>query len=169
MTLSSGRSTRFFLCVICVICVICGFLPGALAAAIGREKVLASPFKYVGGSDKLPEGCQGSLQVGADALNFICPAGTVSVPYTAISFMQYRPDVSRKVSKMKIKWQVKPPWTGPLMGGKKNRYFAIVYEEHGAPAALVLEVPPLTMRPYLAEIDLKAGKRVEVKEYEEYD
>lgn len=70
---------------------------------------------------------------------------------------------------MKIKWQVRPPSAMPLLGSKKNRYFVIVYGAHGAPAGLVLEVPPLTMRPYLAEIDLKAGKRVEVKEYEEYD
>jgi hypothetical protein len=33
---------------------------------------------------------------------------------------------------------------------------------------MVLEVRPVAMRPYLAEIDLKAGKRVEVEGYEEY-
>lgn len=142
---------------------------GVPGSAAGKEKVAASPFKYVGGTEKLPEDCRGSLEVGADALIFKCANGSVSVPYTAITLMQYRPDISRKVSKMKIKWQVKPPSMVTLMGGKRNRYFVIVYEEHGAPGGLVLEVPPLTMRPYLAEIDVKAGKRVEVKEYDEYD
>jgi len=144
-------------------------LVGAASVASGREKVAAAPFRFVGGTEKLPAACQGSLEVGPEALIFKCPSGSVSVPYTAITLMQYRPDVSRKVWKMKIKWQVKPPSVAPLVGGKKNRFFAVVYEEHGAAAGLVLDVPPLTMRPYLAEIDVKAGKRVEVKEYEEYD
>jgi hypothetical protein len=135
--------------------------------ASGKDKVANAPFKYVAGTERLPEGCQGSLQVGVEALKFICPEGAVSVPYSAITFMQYRPEVSRKVSKMKIKWQVKPPSGVPLLNGKKNRYFVIVYAEQGKTNSLVLEVPPLTMRPYLAEIDLKAGKRVEV--YEEYN
>jgi len=141
----------------------------SVSPGTAKERAASAPFKYVAGTQKLPEGCQGSLQVGDRALNFICPAGSVSVPYTAITLMQYRPEVSRKVSKMKIKWEVKPPFGAPLITGKKNRYFVIVYEEQGRTGGLVLDVPPLTMRPYLAEIDLKSGKRVEVKEFEEYD
>lgn len=137
--------------------------------AFGREKTAAAPFRFAGGTANLPEGCQGALELGADALTFKCSGGSVVVPYSAITLMQYRPDISRTVSKMKIKWQVKPPSVTPLVGGKKNRFFTILYEEHGATGGLVLDVPPLTMRPYLAEIDVKAGKRVEVKEYEEYD
>ena len=70
---------------------------------------------------------------------------------------------------MKIRWKMKPQVVAPILGGKKNRYFTIVYEERGATRALVLDVPPETMRPYLAEIDVKAGKRVEVKETEELE
>jgi len=33
---------------------------------------------------------------------------------------------------------------------------------------VVLRVDPLSMRPYLAEIELKSGKRVEVMPYEDY-
>jgi hypothetical protein len=33
---------------------------------------------------------------------------------------------------------------------------------------VVLKVAPRRMRPYLAEIELKSGKRVEVMGYEEY-
>ena len=102
-------------------------------------------------------------------MTFRCPTGSVSMPFASISLMQYRPDISRKIRKMKIKWRVKPQIDAPILGGKKNRYFTIVYEEQGARRALVLDVPPDTMRPYLAEIDVKAEKRVEVKESEEYE
>lgn len=149
--------------------VILALLAGSGHCAWGREKAAAAPFRFAGGTSSLPEGCQGALEVGAEALTFKCSGGAVSVPYSAITLMQYRPDISRQIWKMKIKWQVKPPSVAPIVGGKKNRFFTIVYEERGAKSGLVLDVPPLTMRPYLAEIDVKAGKRVEVKEYDEYD
>jgi len=143
-------------------------IAGSGVLATAKDRAANAPFKYVAGTEKLPEGCQGALQVGDSALNFTCPGGSVSVPYSDITLMQYRPEVSRQVSKLKIKWEVKPPFTAPLIS-KKNRYFVIVYQQQGRTGGLVLDVPPLTMRPYLAEIDLKAGKRVEVKEYEEYN
>jgi hypothetical protein len=70
---------------------------------------------------------------------------------------------------MKIKWKVRPEIVGPLFGKKENRYFTIVYGEHSPTEALVLKVSPDDMRPYLAEIDLKTGHRVEVMGYEKYD
>ena len=82
--------------------------------------------------------------------------------------MQYRPDISRKVRRSKVQWKVMPPYGG----GARNRYFAVIFDEDDAKRpkhAIVLAVSPLAMRPYLAEIDLKSGKRVEVKGYEEYE
>ena len=145
------------------------FLLGAAIIAAGREQAATTPFKFVGGTEKLPDACQGLVEVESTELTFTCPNGSVPVPYSAIKFMQYRPDISKKVWKMKINWKVKPHFEMPLMGGKKNRYFTIVYEANNETRAIVLEVAPEKMRPYLAEIDVKAGKRVEVEEYEEYD
>jgi hypothetical protein len=145
------------------------FLIGVGNLAAGREQPAVTPFKFVGGTEKLPEACEGLMEVESTALTFKCSNGSVPVPYSAITLMQYRPDISKKVWKMKIKWKVKPGFTMPLVGGKKNRYFTIVYAENGETRAIVLEVSPARMRPYLAEIDVKAGKRVEVKEYQEYD
>ena len=145
------------------------FIVGAASLAAGREGPAVTPFKFVGGTEKLPEACEGLVEVESTELTFKCPNGSVPVPYSAITLMQYRPDVSKKVWRMKIKWKVKPGFTMPLVGGKKNRYFTVVYQEKGEMRALVLEVSPKKMRPYLAEIDVKAGKRVEVMEYEEYD
>lgn len=79
--------------------------------------------------------------------------------------MQYRPDISRQVRKMKLKWKVKPY----ASGGKHNRYFTVVFTSAERSHIMVLEVGPDEMRPYLAEIDLKSGQRVQVWELEIYD
>jgi hypothetical protein len=135
------------------------------SSSYAREKPKRPQFRYVGGTEKLPEDCQGNLEVTSATLTFTCPQGSVTAPYASIILMQYRSDVSRKVRKMKFKWKVRPPGGG----GKHNRYFTVLYTHQGATKAIVLEASPQAMRPYLAEIDLRAGKRVEVQSHEEYD
>jgi hypothetical protein len=66
---------------------------------------------------------------------------------------------------LKLNWKAKPR-SG---GSTRNHYFTIVFTGDGATHAIVLAVSPEVMRPYLAEIDLKAGHRVEVQSHEEYD
>jgi len=130
-----------------------------------REKALRPHFKYVAGTEDMAYGCTGAVQLTTDTLIFRCEERTVAIPYASVSVMQYRPDVSKKIRKMNLNW--KPAL--PHGGGKKNRFFTIVYNENGAAHAMILEVTPDAMRPYLAEIDLKSGKRVEVRGYESYD
>jgi hypothetical protein len=139
------------------------------SAAYSRERPTGTQFKYVGGTRGIQEPCEGSVEVGSTALTFKCPAGSVSIPYSSISLMQYRPDISRQVWKLKLKWKPRPTIDTPIMGNKRNRYFTVLYAEQGATEAMVLDVAPEVMRPYLAEIDLKAGRRVEVKNLEQYD
>lgn len=141
----------------------------AWSPAYGRshsqEKPKEAQFKYAGGTEDIPAGCGGRLELTGDTLTFNCFQYSVSVPYSSISLMQYRPDVSREIWKLKLKWKVRPD----AGGGKRNRYFTVRFTQGGATHAIVLEVLPEAMRPYLAEIDLKAGRRVEVKGYEHYD
>lgn len=138
--------------------------------ASGRDKPSGPQFKYAGGTEKLQELCEGNLELGPTAVTFKCRSGSIAIPYASISLMQYRPDISRQVWKMKLKWKVRPAVEAPLMASKRNRYFTILYTGQGTTAeALVLAVAPTAMRPYLAELDLKSGKRVEVKSFEEYD
>jgi hypothetical protein len=136
-----------------------------------RKHEAEPPFKYAGGTVNLPEGCTGKLEVEAETLVFACPEGSVTIPYTSIRLMQYRHDVSRKIRKMKLRWYVKPQIVSPVFGGSQNRFFTVLFkgEHKGRTEALVLEVPPDAMRPYLAELDLKVGQRVEVEGYEHYD
>jgi hypothetical protein len=141
----------------------------ATTSAFGRQKSSGEPFKYVGGTESPKETCEGNLQLGQAEMTFRCPTGSISIPYTSISLMQYRPDISRKVVKMKLKWALRPPVESAIIASKKNRYFTVLYDEQGATHAVILDVTPQAMRPYLAEIDLKTGKRVEVKSYEGYD
>jgi hypothetical protein len=138
---------------------------GTLAA---REELPRPQFKYAAGTESLSQGCEGNLELNSQGMTFKCPGGSVSAPYSSISLMQYRSDVSNKVRKMKVKWTVRPDFVAPLLGGKRNRFFTVVFRAGGTTRVLVLRVPPGAMRPYLAEIDLKAEKRVEVESYEEY-
>jgi hypothetical protein len=136
------------------------------AAARGRQTEQPQ-FKYAGGTENLPENCAGLLEMSQEGMVFRCAQQSIAIPFASISFMQYRPEVSRRVRKLKPKWKVLPLEAG---GSKnRNRYFTIVYAGDGAPHVMVLEVRPLDMRPYLAEIEMKSGQRVEVKGYEPYE
>lgn len=136
----------------------------ALAAVGSGKKKDEPPFKYVGGTEQIQQGCKGSLELTSEVLTFRCTSGSVSAPYSSITLMQYRGNVSKQVWKMKLNWKVKP--TGKH--SKRNRYFTVLYSEGGAVRSFVLDVAPETMQPYLAEIDLKAGRRVEVQSHEDY-
>jgi hypothetical protein len=129
------------------------------------NKEETSLFKYAGGTEKLHEGCPGQLHLTDNSMIFDCPEGSITAMYDAIRLMQYRPDVSRQVRKIRVKWKLRPRESG----GKHNRYFTVVFSASGQTHIMVLEVDPDEMRPYLAEIDLKSGKRVEVWELEVYD
>ncbi len=131
--------------------------------AAARDKL---PFRYVGGTQGPSETCRGALETSSNELTFRCGAVAITVPYSSIILMQYRADVSRKVRRMKLRWSLVPPGGG---GGAENRYFTLIYDDgSGGRAGLVLEVSSENMRPYLAEIDLYAGRRVDVQSHETY-
>ncbi len=141
------------------------FLFTLLAATLAAASSQEAFFRYVGGTENLEQDCQGKLEVTSSALVFTCPSRPVEMPFTSITLMEFRPDLSRRVRRMKkLKWKMWPD----LLGPKTNRYFTIVYHEEGLPHVVVLKVEPQLMRPYLAEIELKSGKRVQVKGYEDY-
>ncbi len=142
-----------------------GLILALRGTAWSNSKDDANLFKYAGGTEALQEGCPGQLELTDESMTFHCSQGSITALYNAIQLMQYRPDVSRQVRKMKLKWKVKPHGSG----GKHNRYFTVVFTQAGRKHIMVLEVDPDEMRPYLAEIDLKAGKRVQVWELEVYD
>lgn len=149
-----------------------GWVLAALLVAAGalgaREEPLRPQFKYVAGTEKLIPDCEGSLETTSEGLTFKCPGGMITAPYSSIRLMEYRSDVSRRVLKMKLPWKIRPDFVTPLLGAKRNRFFTVVFRPDGKTRVMVLQVPPRAMRPYLAEIDLRAGKRVEVESYEDY-
>ena len=133
--------------------------------AFGVEPTREAVFQYAGGTEKIEIDCAGKLEVTLDSLVFRCPGGSVVMPFSTITLMQFRPDVSRRVRKLKLKWTTYP---NTLIVGKQNQYFTVVCKKQGETQVVVLRVDPLSMRPYLAEIELKSGKRVEVMPYEDY-
>jgi hypothetical protein len=137
-------------------------------AAVAREETPKPQFKYAAGTESLSDGCEGNLELSSEGLTFKCLEGEVTAPYSSISLMQYRSDISRKVRHLKVHWKVRPDYQWPIFSGKTNRFFSVVYHLKGATHVLILRVPPQAMRPYLAEIELRAEKRVEVESYEDY-
>jgi hypothetical protein len=121
------------------------------------------PFQYVAGTEKIGSACSGKLEVLKEGFTFSCPLITFSLPYSTITLMQFRPDVSAQVMAMKIPWTIKPQLTRM----RANKYFTIVSNDQGKMRAVVFLVDENDMRPYFAEIELQAGKSVQ--EYRSFD
>lgn len=131
-------------------------------AAPARDRSQGAPeFKYVGGTQQPKERCEGQMALTQTALIFECPAGRVAAPYKSIILMEYRSRLSRQVRRMKLDWTLKPP----RGGGGHNRFFTVVFRADNRKQAIVLKVSPETMRPFLAELDLRVGQRVDVERY----
>ena len=135
-----------------------------LHGAAGREKPKEFPFRFIGGTLGPADPCKGVLETSSNDLTFRCGNDAIAVPYSSIILMQYRSDVSRKVRRMKLRWKLYPS----VGRGSENRYFTVVYNESGDRQGLVLQVSAEVMRPYLAEIDLRAGRRIDVQNHEVY-
>jgi len=136
-----------------------------LSGAIGNEESKEAIFQYAGGTERIEIDCAGKLEVTTDGLLFKCPGGAVDMPFSGITVMQFRPDISPRVRNLKLKWSSYP---SILIAGKQNRFFTVVCKKQGVTHVMVLRVDPISMRPYLAEIELKSGRRVEVMPYEDY-
>ncbi|MGH9470029.1 MAG: hypothetical protein ACRD1N_06785 [Terriglobia bacterium] len=133
--------------------------------ALSQGSTTGTDFTYAGGTESFQSGCGGKLELSGTAMTFQCPEGSVTVPYHAITRMEYRPKVSRSVRRLKLHWKVKPSGSG----GKTNLFFTVLFRQDGCTQALVLRVLPVEMRPYLAEIELNTRKRIDVWDYRGYD
>lgn len=162
--MDDSRAGRINEILLAFILVVAAVLP---APALGRKKKDTS-FKLAGGTETLGLRRDGTLEVGSSALIFRCPAGTLTVPYASINLMEYRYDLSQTVRKMKLNWVARPTAFPKIHGQKKDRFFTVVYDADGVHHALIFEVLPEVMEPYLAEIELKSGKRVNVESFEQY-
>jgi hypothetical protein len=136
-----------------------------LAAIPVHATSVSTDFAYVGGTEHLQYDCEGELQVAPSSMTFRCSAGSVTIPFDSITHMEYRPKLSASVRKMKLRWTAKPVGSG----GKKNRFFTILYREDNRVHAVVLQVSPDEMRPYLAVLELHTGKRIAVWDYRGFD
>jgi hypothetical protein len=130
-----------------------------------KPPVEEPPFQYQAGTENIAKGCGGKLEVLKEAFAFHCPGGDLSIPYSTITLMQYRPDLSDEVMAMKVPWAYPPL----LARVNKNKYFTIVSKDQGKLRVVVLRVDEKDMRPYFAEIELQSGKSVqEYRSYEEF-
>lgn len=130
-----------------------------ISSSYGKHKSAAEepPFQYEAGTEKIDKGCGGKLEVLKEGFSFKCSGGTINLAYSAITLMQYRPDVSDEVLAMKIPWILRPQ----LIRVRENKYLTIVSNDQGKLRAVVLRVDENNMRPYFAEIELQSGKSVQ--------
>lgn len=133
----------------------------AVAAPARKHSQGAAEFQYVGGTQQPQERCDGQLALTQTAMIFECPEGRVTAPYKSIVLMEYRSRLSRRVRHMKLAWTLKPP----RGGGGHNRFFTVVFRAGNQRQAMVLKVSAATLRPYLAELDLRVGRRVDVERF----
>jgi hypothetical protein len=135
--------------------------------AYGKHKKSEEPpFEYMAGTEDIGKGCAGKLEVLKEGFNFKCPGGGFNFPYSAVTLMQYRPDVSPEVTAMKIPWKLAPQ----LARVRENKYFTIVSNDQGKLRAVILRVDENDMRPYFAEIELQSGKSVqEFRDFGEFN
>ncbi|MGO8817086.1 MAG: hypothetical protein ACLQVG_20785 [Terriglobia bacterium] len=137
-----------------------------LSADGKHKKTDDPPFIYLAGTESVDKGCGGKLQVLKEGFTFKCATGGFSLPFSAITLMQYRPDVSEAVMAMKIPWKIAPQ----LARVRENKYFTIVTNEQGKLRAVVLRVDEDDMRPFFAEIELQSGKSVqEFRDFGEFN
>ncbi|MGH9354744.1 MAG: hypothetical protein ACRD10_01275 [Terriglobia bacterium] len=140
-------------------------LLAASLAAIEVKPGQAPHFTYAGGTEALRSGCEGKLELTQASLTFACPEGAITIPFEAITVMQYRPTLGRDVKQMKLLWKSKPSGSG----GKNNLFFTVLYRENSRMHAMVLKVSLADMRPYLAQIELSTGKRIHVWDYRGFE
>lgn len=131
-----------------------------------KQEAREPQFTYAGGTEDVSEGCVGVLQLTSSSMAYKCAQHTLVVPYKAIDVMEYRRNVSQHIWKMNPDWKVRPPEYH--LKGKQNHYFTLVYQDPGGTHILVLDVPIDEMNPYLAEIELKADRRVDVQRHDDY-
>jgi len=130
-----------------------------------HKKADDPPFIYMAGTENINKGCGGKLEVLKEVFTFRCSGGTINLPYSTITLMQYRPNLSDEVSAMKIPWTKKPQL--PRVRG--NKFFTVVCNDQGKSRAMVLRVDENNMRPYFAEIELQSGKSVqEFRNFDEF-
>jgi hypothetical protein len=131
-----------------------------------HKKADEPPFQYEAGTESIDKGCAGQLEVLREGFTFKCPGGTFSLPFSGVTLMQFRPDVSADVMAMKIPWKIPPQQTR----ARENKFFTIVCNEQGKLRVVVLRVSEDNMRPYFAEIELQSGKTVqEYRSFEEFN
>ena len=143
------------------------FCLSALAVPVAAQSKRG--FRYVGGTWDLKGRCRGQLQMGTHSVAFKCKERIFDLPFESLTYMEYRPAPSEKLRDTRVRWRRKPPLgVGVKVPFKKrkNKYFSVVFSKGGEMGVAVFRVKPRVMRPYLAELDLRSGMRVEMESFE---
>ena len=147
-----------------------GFLMCLLPAPEPSHAQVRRGFRYVAGTWDVKGSCKENIQLSRDSMSFRCKKKVFEISFSDIAFMEYRHAPSRKVRSAGVDWRRGLPGGNKVkvvpFKKRKNRFFTVVYRKNGKLESAVFRVKPLVMRPYLAELDLRSGKRVEMESFE---
>jgi len=145
------------------------FLVMALAApafaGIGSKKAL-----YVGGTlPEVKEQTEGELQTGDEAeLRFVAKGQSASIPYGRVTGLEYGQKAGRRVGATILAGLALGVFALPILFSKKRKHFLTVgySDEAGKEQVAVFELGKDVVRPTLAVVEARAGKKVEYQDDE---
>ncbi len=147
-----------------------GFLMCLLLVSAPSHARNRRGFRYVAGTWDVKGSCKENIQLGRDSMSFRCKKKVFEISFSDIAFMEYRHAPSRKVRSAGVEWRRGLPGRNHVrvvpFKKRKNRFFTVVYRKNGKLESAVFRVKPPVMRPYLAELDLRSGQRVEMESFE---
>jgi hypothetical protein len=134
--------------------------PAAALAGVGKREV-----RYLGGMwTDVPEGAEGTVELGDDAAVFHFAGKSHRLPYASITSLEYGQKVGRRIGAT-IGWGVTTLGVAalPMLLSKKRRHFATIgyVDEAGKPQGLVVEFGKDINRSVMKMLALKSGKEIE--------
>ncbi len=144
-------------------CVSIAILSGGPLALPSLAGEPGSRVEYVGGTlSGLPGKCDGRIiTTGEQSLVFRHKSGAVQVPYSQIDLLEYGQKVDRRYAMAVI---VSPL----LLLSKKRQHFLTVgyIDASGQRQAIVFRVEKDDIRPVLASLEVKTGRKVQYQDQE---
>jgi hypothetical protein len=128
-----------------------------LGQAVGSNKA-----QYVGGTlTGVKEKAEGTFTQGATEAVFVSKDATVTIPFVAITELEYGQKAGRRVA---VAVLISPL---ALFSKKRNHYLTVTFKDHaGAEQAAVFELGKEIVRTTLKVLEVRSGKEMQYQDEE---
>jgi hypothetical protein len=143
--------------------VVCLAVASSAFAGVGEDKAV-----YRGGTIPVRQDAEGYLKLtGADAAEFVVKGERVKIPYTAVTSIEYGQKAGRRVgAAIATAVLVSPVGLFLLMSKKRKHIVTIGWTVDGKNEGAVFELGKNAIRPALATLQARTGKKVEYESAE---